>query len=84
MRSRKGKSISFRPEPGIRERIEAIARVEERSLTWVVKKCVEDHLPELEEKYLGKPYPSSEGQHMIIEEKPQKPKTPKNRLNAET
>lgn len=47
----KGKSVTFRPKGHLRERLEKLAEATERSLTWIVEKCIEGHLPALEEKY---------------------------------
>lgn len=47
----KGKPITVRPDAGLRQRMEALATAEDRSMTWIVEKCVAGHLAVLEERY---------------------------------
>ena len=48
----KGKSVTFRPRPEHRERLEKLAKCTERSLTWLIDKAIDAQLPELERKSL--------------------------------
>jgi predicted DNA-binding protein len=47
----KGKSITFRPTADMRERLDKLAGSKEWTLTQIVEKCIEGHLPVLEQKY---------------------------------
>jgi predicted DNA-binding protein len=45
-----GKPITIRPPKDLRERLERMARPEGRSLSWLIVRCIEIHLPVLEEQ----------------------------------
>lgn len=47
----KGKSVTFRPRPEHRERLEKLSKVTERTLTWLIDKAIEAQLPELEHSF---------------------------------
>lgn len=47
----KGPPITFRPDAQLRERMEQICIKDDRSMTWVIQKCVEGYLATLEARY---------------------------------
>lgn len=47
----KAKPVTFRPRADLAERIQKLAELSERSRTWIIEKCVEGHLAQLEQRY---------------------------------
>lgn len=47
----KGKSVTFRPRADLAARLDKLSKAAERSKTWIIEKCVEGHLPEIEKRY---------------------------------
>ena len=86
----KGKSISFRPDAELRQRIDALAMATEHDITWVLEKAIESCLPGLEQRYARELaefasnarkslYPAHRDQVMTAAERPPKRKTKRSR-----
>lgn len=77
----KTKTFAFRARPDLKERLERLATALDRDYTWLIEKCIEGHLPAMEEKYakeiseLGH-YPTHSREIVRLEDKKPASSTP--------